>query len=210
MSALTWEGEDGHLFRLTCSVVLWEGRDTANKYRLHVWKVLAVYGSYWVCYSPRWHVLSGSTLLRLQGALQGYCPKWVLHFMHFPGLSGSHSQVLCKGTDPDGMWVLCPSQAWTAQETGCLVSSQSQMCFVSPLGSLSQDMTILSDINRPESQEDMVSNWEPVHSLVEDAVSWAEIAAATCLLALAVACPPLFLWNFPLRTLQFLGLNLNL
>ena len=47
------------------------------------------------------HVLSHSTLLRLQVALQGYCPKQALRFMHFPGLScsGSGSWVLCKGTD---------------------------------------------------------------------------------------------------------------
>ena len=32
-------------------------------------------------------------------------------------------------------------------------------------------MTLLADVNRPGSQEDLVSNWEPAHSLVEDAVS---------------------------------------
>ena len=31
-------------FRLTCSVVLWGGRNTANKYHWHVWGVLAVSG----------------------------------------------------------------------------------------------------------------------------------------------------------------------
>ena len=46
-------------------------------------------------------VLSWSTLLRLQVALQGNCLKQALGFMHFPGLSrsGSGSQVLLKGTD---------------------------------------------------------------------------------------------------------------
>ena len=46
-------------------------------------------------------VLSQSTLLRLQVALQGNCPKRALGFMHFPGLScsGSGSQVLHKGTE---------------------------------------------------------------------------------------------------------------
>ena len=33
ISALTQGGEGGHLLRLTCSVVLWRGRDTANKHR---------------------------------------------------------------------------------------------------------------------------------------------------------------------------------
>ena len=35
----------------------------------------------------------------------------------------------------------------------------------------------LAVVNYPGSQEDMVSNWEPAHSFVEDAVSGAKIAA---------------------------------
>ena len=46
-------------------------------------------------------------------------------------------------------------------------------------------MTLLADVKRLGSQEDLVSNWEPVHNLVEDAISGAKIAP--CLLALAVA-----------------------
>ena len=42
ISALIQEGKGGHLFRLTCSVMLWGGRITANKYHWHVWGVLAV------------------------------------------------------------------------------------------------------------------------------------------------------------------------
>ena len=45
-------------------------------------------------------------------------------------------------------------------------------------------MTLLVDVNRPGSQEDLVSNWEPARSLVEDAVSGAEIA-------------PFWLWLLP-------------
>ena len=37
-------------------------------------------------------------------------------------------------------------------------------------------MTLPADVNHPGSQEDLVSNWEPACSLVEDAVSGAEIA----------------------------------
>ena len=46
-------------------------------------------------------VLSRSTLLRLQVALQGNCLRWALGCVHFPGLSrsGSCSQVLHKSTD---------------------------------------------------------------------------------------------------------------
>ena len=46
-------------------------------------------------------------------------------------------------------------------------------------------MTLLMDADTPGFQEDLVSNWEPAHSLVEDAVSGAEFTP--CLPALAVA-----------------------
>ena len=49
-------------------------------------------------------------------------------------------------------------------------------------------MTFLADVNHPGSQEEFVSNWEPAHSLVEDAISGAEFAPR--LLALAVARLP--------------------
>ena len=82
ISALTQGGEGSHLFRLTCSVVLLGGRDTANKYYWHVWGVFTVDGPHSVFHSPRQHVLPRSTLLRLQCILQGHCPKWTLHFMY--------------------------------------------------------------------------------------------------------------------------------
>ena len=101
ISTLIQGDEGGHLFRLTCSVVLWEGRSTAKKYHWHVWRVLTVYGPHWVCPRSWQHVLSWCTLLRLHVALQGYCPRCALHIVHFPGLScsGWSSQVLCKGTE---------------------------------------------------------------------------------------------------------------
>ena len=49
---------------------------------------------------------------------------------------------------------------------------------MSPLGSQSLTVTLLADINRPGSQKDLVSNWEPDHSLVEDAICGAEITLA--------------------------------
>ena len=52
-------------------------------------------------------------------------------------------------------------------------------------------MTLLADVNHLGSQEDLVSNWEPAHSLVEDAVSWTDIAPR--LLALAATLLPLWL-----------------
>ena len=57
-------------FRLTCSVVLWGGRNTANKYHWHVWGVLAVFQLHWVCpcsqcvCSPSLHCLSSRLLCR--------------------------------------------------------------------------------------------------------------------------------------------------
>jgi len=45
-------------------------------------------------------------------------------------------------------------------------------------------VTLLADVNCPGSQEDLVSNWEPAHRLVEDAVS-------------GLRLPPVFwLWLF--------------
>ena len=49
ISALTQGGEGGHLFRLTCSFVLWAGRNTANTHHWRVWGVLTVSGPHWVC-----------------------------------------------------------------------------------------------------------------------------------------------------------------
>ena len=80
ISTLTQKGEGGHLFRPT---LLWGGRNTAHKYHWHVWGMLAVYGPQWVCPSSQQHVLSRSTLLRLQVALQGNCLNRALHLLHF-------------------------------------------------------------------------------------------------------------------------------
>ena len=99
-------------------------------------------------------VLSQSTLLRLQVALQVYCLKWALGCVHFPDLcrSGSGSWVLHKGIDSVG-------------PAFCALP-----------------------VKRAGSQEDLVSNSEHAHSLVEDAISGDKIVP--CLLALAVAACP--------------------
>ena len=110
-------------------------------------------------------VLSQSTLLRLQVALQGNCLKQALGFVHFPGLShsGSGSQVLHKGEDSvgpvfcalprseqlrrPGAWQvhsppgrggglhLITSPVPAAQFSGCTAGAPSQVCRVSLLGS---------------------------------------------------------------------------
>ena len=165
-------------------------------------------------------VLYWSTLLRFQVALQGSCAKWVLGFVNFPGLScsgpgsrvlhktqtrlglcfvpfphprSSDNQVLGEHTLPDGLYVLITSLVTAAWFPGCTAGAPSQMCCVSPLGGWSLAVTLLADVNHPGSQEDLVSNWEPAHNLVEDAVSGAEIAP--CFPALAGARLPLCLWR---------------
>ena len=107
-------------------------------------------------------VLSWSTLLRLQVALQGNCLKQALGFVHFPGLScsGSGSWILHKGTDsvgcafrpfpglsslgdqvlgectvPGGLCILITSLVPATQFPGCTTRALSQVCRVSPLGS---------------------------------------------------------------------------
>ena len=104
ISTLTQGGEGGHLFRLTFSVMLWGGRNTANKYHWRVWGVLAVSGPHWVCCCSQVCVLSLSMLLSLQVALQRNCLRQALGCMHFPGLncSGLGSRVPHKGTDSVG------------------------------------------------------------------------------------------------------------
>ena len=103
ISALTQGDEDGYLFRLTCSVVLSGGRNTASKYHWRVWGMIAVSGPHWVCLCS-WCVCFPGLHCWLQVALQGNCLRRALSSMHFPGLShsGSGSQVLHKGTDSVG------------------------------------------------------------------------------------------------------------
>ena len=106
ISALTQVGEGGLLFRLTCSAMLWGGRNTTNKYHWCAWGVLAVSGPHWVCSPcPRSRltacVLSQSTLLRLQVALQGAgpglhaLPRSKLLRFRFSGTPQRHRLGLC-------------------------------------------------------------------------------------------------------------------
>ena len=72
-------------------------------------------------------------------------------------------------------------------------------------------MTLLVDVNHPGSQEDLVSNWEPALSLVEEAISGARIAVAPCLLALAVTSLSLCLWELTVtQIMNFLLPNSDL
>ena len=101
LSTLIQGDEGGHFFSLTCAV----GREEHCKQISlacagSARSVLATVG----LLPLTGRVLPQSTLLRLQVALQGNCPKWALGFVHFPGLShsGSGSWVIHKGTDSVG------------------------------------------------------------------------------------------------------------
>ena len=95
-----------------------------------------------------------------------HCPGWPVCLNHLPGRGCSVSWVHCKST---------------ISGLSCVSS-----------GELILAATLLADVNHPGSQEDLVSNWEPAHSSVQDAISGSEIAP--CLQALAVTCLSLFLW----------------
>ena len=116
------------------------------------------------------------------GSLQGHRPRGAVHFVLFPDPSSSGSQVLVECTAPGGPCILFTCLVLASQFPRCTVGAQSLVCPLSPLGSWSQAVTFLADVNYPASQEDMVSNWEPGNSLVEDAMSGAKIAADPWLL----------------------------
>ena len=132
-------------------------------------------------------VLSRSTLLRLQVALQGNCLKQALGCVHFPGvsLSGSGSQVLHKGTDLVGPEFCALPRSEQLRQPGAwqVHTPQVGKCILSP--PLSQPLGFLGsqrechlrcatcllwradlwlrpfwwmDVNCPGSQEDLVSN----------------------------------------------------
>ena len=99
ISALTQGGGGGHFFRLTCSVVLWGGRNTANNTGVcsQCLSHTAFAPTHGACAFP---VYPAQAL----GRSARNCLRPALDCMHFPGLSlsGSGTQVLHKGTDSVG------------------------------------------------------------------------------------------------------------
>ena len=132
------------------------------------------------CAHPR------SELLRFLGAPQRHRPRWAVCFVRMTGARRAHGLrravhlTHLPGPGSSVSWLCCKSRV--------------QVCSVSPLGA-DQAVTLLADVSHPGSQEDVVSNWDPAHSLVEDVDSGAKIETAPCLLALAVACLPLCVWR---------------
>ena len=92
-------GRGGLLFRFACSVVLWGGRDAADKCHWPVWGALTVFQPHWVW--PRsWCVLSLSILLSSRLLYR----EWALSCVHSPGPSHSDSgfRAFHKSTDSVG------------------------------------------------------------------------------------------------------------
>ena len=114
------------VFRLICSVLLWGGRNPANKYHWRLWGVLPVSLPHWVCSRfvcfPSLHCL-GSRLLcqELSEASPGLSarPRSKPLRFRFSGTPQRHRL--------DWACILCPSQVRAAQVTRCLAS-----CDLSP------------------------------------------------------------------------------
>ena len=111
-------------FRLTCLVVLWGGRNTANKYHWRVWGVLTVSRPHWGCPHSRcvcFHGLhfSGSRLLcwELSEAGPGLraLPRSKPLRFRFSGIPQRRRLGWA--------FVLWPSQVRAAQVTRCLASA---------------------------------------------------------------------------------------
>ena len=96
-------GEGGHLFRLTCSVLQWGGRNTASKPHWRVWGVLAVSQPQWVCPA---HGVCAFMFYAAQalGCSAGELSEAGPGLRVLPGLScsGSGSRALHKGADSVG------------------------------------------------------------------------------------------------------------
>ena len=150
------------MFRFACSVLLQEGRGTADRYLWPVWGALRMFRPHWVC--PRSRVCA-----------------FHIYTAQSPGCStGSGPRVACgfsfrefhKSADSDGP-AFCAFLARAAQGirslTGALspgavrlipsvapasVSARAGWVrLVSVLGSWSLAMTLPADVNHPESQE---------------------------------------------------------
>ena len=130
LSTLTQGGEGGHLFRLTCSVVLWGGRNTANKYHWRVRGVLSVWTTLGL---PQIKVAHASWVYTAQapGYSAGELSKAGPAFPAFPRSKPLMFSGTLQGHRLCWACVFCPSQVREAQVTRCLVSALSHVGHVS-------------------------------------------------------------------------------
>ena len=173
ISTLTQGGSGGHFLRLTCSVVLWGGRNTANKYHWHVWGVLAVSRPHWVrpC-SRRVCFLSlhclGSWLL-CQELSEAGPGLYALPRSKLLGFRFSGTPQRCR---LGWACVLRPSQARAAQVMRCLASAVAVTSPLPslPLGFLGVQLEYL--VGWMSTVQNPMKSWlamKPACSLVDDA-----------------------------------------
>ena len=123
-----------------------------------------------------------------------------VRFVPFPAPSSSGDQVVGEHSVPGGRCVLPPP---CSQPPGLTTSpfpapwfpgyagrAPSQVGRVSPLGCWSLAVILLAHVNRPGSQEDLVSNWEPARSLVEDASLGQRLPLSSSGCRLPASLPP--------------------
>ena len=160
ISALTQGGSGGHFLRLTCSVVLWGGRNTANKQH---WRVLTVSQPHWVCPRslrvcfPCLHCL-GSRLLCWElceagPGLYALPRSKPLRFRYLGTPQRCRLSWTC---------VLCPSQVQDTQMTRYLASAAAVTyrlrVAVTQFSGCTTSAHSQADVDCPESQKVLVSN----------------------------------------------------
>ena len=101
--------------------------------------------------------------------------------------------MLGEHTVPGGLCILCTSLVLADQFPGCTHEGTVSGVLCVSSGDLISGCETPARYLLPGSQEEVLSNWELAHSLVEDEVPGAEIAAPPCLLALAATYLPLCL-----------------
>ena len=130
---------------------------------------------------------------QVAGCSAGYCPKWALHFLHFPGpsCSGSGFWVHRKGADSVARafcslprsqqlrWSpeLCICAKWALHLNHFLGPDRSVywVCHESTISGVSwvSSGELISSYDPPgRCQQSRTPGREPAHSLVEDAVLW--------------------------------------
>ena len=144
---------------------------------------------------PGWHALPRSELLRFRfsGTSQRLRLGWACVFRLSQVQAAPVTWCLVNALSPGGAVSLITSPIPAAQLPGRAEGALSQVRHVSPLGSSSLAETLLADVNHPGSQENLVSNWEPAHSLVVDVIPGAKIVHHPP--ALAVVHLPFYLWG---------------
>ena len=144
---------------------------------------------------PGFHALPRSKTLRfrLSGTPQRHRLCLACGLYSFQVQAAQVTRCLESTLFPGGAMCLITSLVPAAQFLWSAVRALSQVFCVSLLESWSLAATLLVDVNRPASQEVLVSNWKPARSLVGDAISGAKFAPFW--LWLLRACPPCFQWG---------------